>query len=111
MVAVAFPTDATPFEILLVVLSVTLTTLGLLTLGGFVKWFFGRHKHNASFRKKFWIFPLFIIGIFAIGAISALTQQLVYAYLKQNVATSITGLAVALLVAWFLYDWTIWRRA
>jgi len=110
MVTTVIPSDATPFEMVLAILSVTLTTLGLLALGGIAKWFFGRHKRQATFRKKLWLFPAFIAGIFAVGALSALTQQAVYAYLRQNVATSITGFAVAVLVAWFLYDWTIWRR-
>ncbi len=106
---VLIPEAATPFEYVLLVLSVTLTTLILLTIGGVGKWFFGRHKRIPTFRKKFWFFPVFIVGIFAMGALSALAQQAMYAYLKQNVATSISGFAVAALVAWFLYDWTIWR--
>jgi hypothetical protein len=108
---VGIPAGATPFEYVVFVLSVTLTTLGLLTLGGVVKWFFGRHKAYPTFRKKFWLFPLFVVGIFVMGWVSAQAQQLMYLYLKQNVVTSVTGFAAALLVAWFLYDWAIWRSS
>ena len=107
--AIALPTDLSAFEIVLFVLSVTLTTLGLLTVGGIARWFFSQHKRYATFRKKFWLFPIFIAGIFAIGAVSAAAQQLIYAYLKQNIATSISGFLITILVAWFLYDWAIWR--
>lgn len=106
---VSLPTLETPGEYLLVILSVTITTLGLLTLAGILRSVFGRHKTGATFRKKFWFFPIFVIGIFAMGWVSATAQEIVYAYLQQNVATSISGLIVAILVAWFLYDWAIWR--
>jgi hypothetical protein len=107
---VALPQAGTPFEYALFVLSVTLTTLILLALGGIGKWFFSHHKHNATFRKKFWIFPLFIASIFLMGWLSSLAQTFMYAYLKQNIATSISGLAIAVLIAWVLYDWAVWRR-
>ena len=105
------PEGATLFEYFVFILSVTLTTLGLLTVGGIGKWFFGKHKRAPTFRKKFWFFPLFIVGIFAIGWLSAQMQQLLFLYLKQNVVTSLSGLIVAVLVAWFLYDWAIWRSS
>lgn len=96
-------------EYLLAILSVTLTTLGLLAIGGIAKAFFSSHRQAPSFRRKLWFFPLFIIGIFAIGWLSAAAQQAVLAYLKQNAATSISGILIAILVAWFLYDWVVWR--
>ncbi len=106
----AIPAIATPFEYVVFVLAVTLTTLGLLFVGGIGKWFFGRHKQQPTFRKKFWFFPIFIIGIFVMGWVSAQVQNLMFAYLKQNVATSVSGFVIALVVAWVLYDWAIWRR-
>ncbi len=37
-------------------------------------------------------------------------QSTILTYLQQNVATSITGICIAVLAAWFLYDWLVWRK-
>lgn len=94
----------------LFILSVTLTSLGLVAVGGMIKSVFKR-KTFPTFRKKIIIFPLFIIGIFVMGWLTAKLQQLVLVYLEKNVATSITGLLIALTVTWFLYDWAVWRKS
>lgn len=107
---VALPEFSSPAEYALFILSVTLTTLILLVIAGLGKALFGRHKSTATFRRKFWFFPFFVIGIFAMGWISATAQKYVFAYIQTNVATSIYGVIVAVLVAWFLYDWAIWRN-
>lgn len=92
----------------LFVLSVTLTTLGLLFLGSIARSM--KSRRPAGFKKKLLIFPLFIAGIFLIGWATERIQQGLYTYLQQNAATSISGIVIALLVAWLLYDIVIWRR-
>lgn len=96
-------------EYLLFLLSVIITTLGLITVGGLLRGVF-RSRYRARFRKKLLFFPVFVIGLFAIGWLSERLQQWLFAYLKQNVATSLSGLFIAILIAWLLYDWVFWRR-
>jgi len=91
------------------ILSVTITTLGLITLGGVLKALF-RSRSKPGFQKKLFWFPFFIGGLFVAGWLSGLVRQGVQTYLEQNVATSISGMAISVLVAWFLYDWVFWRK-
>ena len=48
--------------------------------------------------------------IFLLGWMSSRLQSAVYDSLKQSIATGITGFALALIIAWFLYDFLVWRK-
>jgi hypothetical protein len=107
--AATLPDFSLTTDYFLFILSVTLTTLALLTLGGFARGMFKSHgRHTIS--QKLFFFPLFVVGIFAMGWFTGKIQELMLAYLKQNAASSITGLCIAVVIAWFLYDWVLWRR-
>ena len=91
----------------LFILSVMLTTLLILFAAGLLRSF--RRKTFPTLRKKLLVFPLFVAGIFVMGWVTAKIQEYVYAYLMRNVATSILGIVITLVVAWALYDWVLWR--
>lgn len=98
------------------ILAVTISTLLMIVFGGWIQarlqkggLRFG-FANKSNFRRKFFGFLLFIVAIFLTGWLSERLQNAVFTYLKQNVATSITGLLASLLVAWFLYHWLVWKK-
>jgi hypothetical protein len=93
----------------LFLLSVVITTVGLVAVGGIAKWAFWRPSH-ARIGKKLLFFPLFIVGIFAVGWLSERAQQGVYEYLLENAARGIPFLIGTIALAWVLYDWVVWRK-
>lgn len=93
----------------LFVLSVIITGLGLVTVGGVLKSFFAKSA-KPTFKKKLAFFPLFIIGVLAVGWLSERIQLGLYTYLRASVATSVSGIVIAFIVAWLLYDWVLWRK-
>jgi hypothetical protein len=100
----------------LFILAITISTLLMLIFGGWIQrrmqkggLKFG-FANKSTFRRKFFGFLLFIVAIFMTGWLSERLQSSVFNYLKQNAATSITGLLVAVLIAWFMYDWLVWRK-
>ncbi|MDD9953198.1 MAG: hypothetical protein OXR66_02590 [Candidatus Woesearchaeota archaeon] len=92
---------------LLFVLSVTITTLGIIAVAGVLK---GLFRGKATLKKKLFFFPVFILGLLVFGGVTAFLQGFVYEYLQQNLATSVSGMIIIVLVAWILYDWVLWRR-
>jgi cation transport ATPase len=109
-----------PFEFsikyVLYILAVTMTSLLMIIIGGWVKERFQKKglrfqfANKSKFRKKFWGFILFIVAIFLLGWMGERLQNAVYNYLLKNAATTITGIIVAILITWFLYDWLVWRK-
>ncbi|MBR9700998.1 hypothetical protein GOV11_03990 [Candidatus Woesearchaeota archaeon] len=93
----------------LFLLSVVITALGLVTLGGLAKTVFGRRNYP-TLKNKLAMFPIFILAIIFIGWFSEKLQIGIFEYLQQNTATSLSGLAIAVTVAWILYDWVLWRK-
>jgi MFS family permease len=101
---------------MMAILAVTITSLLMIIIGGWIKDRFQkkglrfRFANKSMLRKKATGFLLFIIAIFLLGWMGERLQLAVYNYLMQNAASSITGIIIALLVAWFLYDWLVWRK-
>lgn len=112
----ATPAFSLSLDYFLYILAVTITSLLMILIGGWVKNRFQKKglrfqfANKSRFRRKFWGFVLFIVAIFLLGWMGERLQNSVYSYLEQNAATSITGIIIALLVAWFLYDWLVWRK-
>ncbi|HIH24214.1 TPA: hypothetical protein HA251_04230 [Candidatus Woesearchaeota archaeon] len=101
---------------LVTVFAVTIATLLMMIFGGWVTnriqkggLRFG-FANKTRFHRKFWGFVLFIITIFLLGFLSERLQQTLYNYFKIHFTTSITGIIVMFLVAWFLYDWLVWKK-
>lgn len=98
------------------ILAVTITSLIMIVIGGWVKDRFQKRglrfqfANKTRWRRKLFGFFLFIVAIFLLGWMGERLQLAVYKYLMQNAASSITGMVVAVLVAWFLYDWLVWRK-
>ena len=90
---------------ILQLLAVVIVTLGPVAVGSLL-----RSRRRPSFKKKLILFPVFVLGLVALGVVSSYLQEAVYTYLKQNVATSISGFIVVVLIAWFLYDFVLWRK-
>jgi ABC-type spermidine/putrescine transport system permease subunit II len=110
------PTFSFTIAYFVFILAVTISTLLMIIFGG---WITSRLQkgglrfgfaNKTTLHRKFFGFLLFIIAIFLAGWLSERLQNAIYMYLQQNVATSISGLAIAFLVAWVLYDWLVWRK-
>jgi uncharacterized membrane protein len=98
------------------ILAVVMSSLLMLFIGGWIKdrmqkggLRFGFAK-KTTFRKKFFGFFLFIIAIFLVGWMGERLQSSLYDYLMHNAATSISGIIIAILICWFMYDFFVWRR-
>jgi hypothetical protein len=98
------------------ILSVTIASLLMMILGG---WITNRMQkgglrfafaNKSTVRKKFFGFLLFVTGIFLLGWLSERLQQTVFSYVKGGTAGSITSIIVAFVIAWFMYDWLVWRK-
>jgi biotin transporter BioY len=98
------------------ILAVVLTSMLMLFIGGWIKdrmqkggLRFG-FAQRSKFRRKFFGFLLFVIAIFLVGWLSERLQNTVYQYLMQNAASSATGIIIAMLLCWFMYDFFVWRK-
>jgi hypothetical protein len=98
------------------IIAVAISSIIMIFIGGWVK---GRMEkgglrfgfaQKSKFRRKLSGFFLFIGAIFLVGWLGERLQQSLYAYLMQNAASSITGIVIALLVCWFMYDLFVWRK-
>lgn len=104
------------FEYFIFVMAVTITSLFMIIFGGWVKTRFQKgglrfqFANKSKFRRKFFGFVLFIVSIFMLGFLSERLQNAMFDYFKNRVATSIGGIVIILVVAWFLYDWLVWRK-
>jgi hypothetical protein len=107
----AFTTDYLVF-----VFAVTITSLLMLIFGTWVKNRFQRgglrfgFANKTRLHRKFWGFVLFIASIFLLGFLSERLQQTLYNYFRLELATSVSGILIIFLIAWFLYDWLVWKR-
>jgi hypothetical protein len=101
---------------LLYILAITLTSLLMIIIGGWIRdrlqkgGLRFRFAQKSNFRKKLTGFFMFIIAIFLLGWMGERLQAAVFDYLVQNIATSIVGFIVVILITWFLYDWLVWRK-
>jgi uncharacterized protein YacL len=98
------------------ILSVTLTSLTMILIGGWITRRLQkgglrfRFANKSTFSKKFFGFLLFICAIFTFGWLSERLQSSLYQYLQQNVAQGVSGIVISLLIAYFMYDWIVWRK-
>src|SRR5687768_11145470 len=83
------------------ILAVTIATLLMIILGGWVTnrlqkgGLRFRFANKSNLRRKFFGFLLFIFAIFLTGWMSERLQRSLYEYLQQNIVTGITGFVVA----------------
>jgi hypothetical protein len=113
---VSGPAFSFSLDYFIFVLAVTLNSLLMIIIGGWMTARFQKgglrfgFANKSTFRKKFFGFFLFIIGIFLAGFLSERLQSTILTYLRRNATTSIAGIIIAVLAAWFLYDWLVWRK-
>jgi len=113
---VATPSFSFTLSYFLYILAVTLTSLLMILIGGWVKNRFQKgglragFANKSTFRKKLFGFVLFIIAIFLLGWMGERLQNSLFLYLEKNVASNIIGVLFAVLAAWLLYDWLVWRK-
>jgi hypothetical protein len=104
------------YQYLNYVFAVTIASLFMIVFGGWVQT--RLHKgglrfafaNKSKYHRKLTGFILFIVSIFLLGFLSERLQQSLYNYFQYRVATSIIGIILILVVAWFLYDWLVWRK-
>jgi hypothetical protein len=115
-VVMALPQFSFTLDYFLYILAVTINSLLMIIIGGWMKermqkggLRFG-FANRSRFRRKIFGFLLFILAIFILGFLSERLQVALLNYLKTNVATNILGLCIAVLVAYMLYDWLVFRK-
>jgi amino acid permease len=112
----ALPAFELSVSYLLAVIAVTMTSLIMMIFGGWMRERMQkgglrfRFAKKTRFRRKLTGFLLFIVAIFLLGWLSERLQIAIHDYLSRSAGTTISGIAVALLVTWFMYDWFVYRK-
>ena len=100
----------------LYILAVTIGSIFMLVIGGWIKerlmsrGLRFRFAHKSRIRKHLFGFLLFIVAIFLLGWMSERLQATLYSYLMQNAASSITGIILSVVFAFVMYEIFIWGK-
>jgi uncharacterized membrane protein len=101
---------------LLLIIAITISTIIMVVVGGWMKdrlqkggLRFGFAKKSVL-RRRLFGFLLFIVSIFLLGWLSERLQNSVYNYLMGSAGNSIVGVIVALAFAYLMYELIIWRN-
>jgi hypothetical protein len=114
--ATELPAFSFSIAYLLLIIAITITTILMLVMGGWMK---GRLQtgglrfgfaQKSTIRRRLFGFLLFILAIFLLGWLTERLQSAVYNYLLQNAATSITGVIAAIVFAYLMYEIFVWRK-
>lgn len=109
-----------PFSIsssyFLYILAVTIGSIAMMVVGGWIRERLQRNglryrfARKSKFRRHFFGFLLFIIAIFLLGWMGERLQSAVYNYLIKNAASSITGIILAVVFAFIMYEIFVWGK-